>query len=154
MPAHSSRRIVNIPTVSQLRTPLLSLLLLAIALLAPRGFTQTDLGGITGTIQDNTGAAIPNCQVDIKNLNTSAVRTVKTDQNGFYTVPSLTVGPYEITATASGFQRSVKNIELTTSGANGDIQLTVGNVQEQVTITAASGAVALQTDSHDVATSV
>src|ERR1700761_922441 len=154
MPAHSSRRIVSIPAVPQLRTPLLSLLLLAIALLAPRGFTQTDLGGITGTIQDNTGAAIPNCQVDIKNLNTSAVRTVKTDQNGFYTVPSLTVGPYEITATASGFQRSVKNIELTTSGANGDIQLTVGNVQEQVTITAGSGSVALQTDSHDLATSI
>src|ERR1700761_4061298 len=133
---------------------LLSILLLIAVVSAERGMAQTELGAVTGTIQDNTGAAIPNCQVDIRNLNTSAVRSTKTDQNGFYTIPSLTVGPYQITATASGFQRAVKPIELTTSGANGDLQLTVGNVQEQVTITASSGSVALQTDSHDVATSV
>ncbi|AXC12825.1 Oar protein [Acidisarcina polymorpha] len=123
-------------------------------LLMEQGFAQTDLGGITGTVQDNTGAAIPNCEVQIKNLNTSAVRTVKTDQNGFYTVPSLTVGPYQITATVTGFQRAAKSIELTTSGANGDIQLTVGSVQQQVMITESSGSIALQTDSHDVATTV
>ncbi len=140
--------------------PKISILLSVVMLVAGEafvlqpGFAQTELGSITGTIQDNTGAAIPNCQVDIKNLNTSAARTVKTDQNGFYSVPSLTVGPYQITATMSGFQRAVKTIELTTSGANEDIQLTVGNVQEQVTINAASGSVALQTDSHELATSV
>jgi Carboxypeptidase regulatory-like domain/TonB dependent receptor len=137
------------------RRPLLVLVLMLVAILLPQpGFGQTDLGSITGTIQDNTGAALPNCQVDIKNLNTSAVRSVKTDQSGFYTVPSLTVGAYEITATMSGFQRAVRTLELTTSGANGDIQLTVGNVQEQVTITAGSGSVALQTDSHELATSI
>jgi hypothetical protein len=130
------------------------MLVAGVALIPKLTIAQTDLGSITGTIQDNTGAAIPNCQVDIRNLNTSASRTVKTDQNGFYSVPSLTVGPYEITATISGFQRAVKTIELTTSGANEDIQLTVGNVQEQVTISAASGSVALQTDSHELATSV
>jgi hypothetical protein len=137
------------------RRPLLVLVLMLVAILLPQaGFGQTDLGSITGTIQDNTGAALPNCQVDIKNLNTSAVRSVRTDQSGFYTVPSLTVGAYEITATMSGFQRAVRTVELTTSGANGDIQLTVGNVQEQVTITAGSGSVALQTDSHELATTI
>ncbi|MGC2402142.1 MAG: carboxypeptidase regulatory-like domain-containing protein, partial [Acidobacteriaceae bacterium] len=147
-------RVTRMPAAFVANVYVLGILLLLTAFAGKRGLAQTDLGAITGTIQDNTGAAIPNCQVDIKNLNTSAVRSLKTDQNGFYNVPSLTVGPYELTATASGFQRAVKTIELTTGGANGDLKLTVGNVQEQVTITASSGAVALQTDSHDVANSV
>jgi hypothetical protein len=149
---HAGRaRRVFCPRVSAL----LAILVVAGALFAGQcGLAQTELGSITGTIQDNSGAAIPNCRVEIKNLNTSAVRTVTTDQNGFYSVPSLTVGPYQVTATATGFQRATQSIELTTSGTTEDLKLEVGSVQEQVTITASSGAVALQTDSHDVATTV
>jgi hypothetical protein len=115
---------------------------------------QTELGSITGTIEDTSGAAIPNCQVEIKSTQTSAVRTVATDQNGFYSVPSLTVGPYTISATASGFKRAVTNVVLTTGGTVANLQIPAGNVQQQVVVNAESGSVSLQTDSHELATSV
>jgi Carboxypeptidase regulatory-like domain/TonB dependent receptor len=117
-------------------------------------FAQTELGSITGTIEDTSGAAIPNCQVEIESTQTSAVRTVTTDQNGFYSVPSLTVGSYRISATAAGFKRAVTDVVLTTSGAVANLQIPAGNVQQQVIVNAGSGSVSLQTDSHELATSV
>ena len=115
---------------------------------------QTDLANIIGTVTDSSGAAIGNCQIEIRNNQTSAVRTVTTDANGFYSAPSLTVGSYTVTATANGFQRSQETIDLTLNGATANLKLNVGNVSQQVTVTGESGSVALQTDSHDVSVSV
>jgi Carboxypeptidase regulatory-like domain len=127
---------------------------LSFAYLATVTFAQTELGAITGTIEDTSGAAIPNCQVEIKSTQTSAVRTATTDQNGFYSVPSLTVGSYTISVSAAGFKRAVTNVVLTTSGTVANLQIPTGNVQQQVVVNAESGSVNLQTDSHELATSV
>jgi hypothetical protein len=117
-------------------------------------FAQTDLGSITGTIRDGSGAAIPNCQVEIKNARTNAVRIVMTDANGFYSAPSLTVGPYNITATAKGFRRSTQAVTLTLGGLAADLQLEVGDVSLEITVTSGAESMALQTDSHDLSVSV
>ena len=117
-------------------------------------YGQTELGSITGTIQDTSGAAIPNCQVEIRNDQTSAVRNVATDENGSFSVPSLTVGPYTISATAAGFKRAVTKVVLTTGGTVANLQIPTGNVQQQVIVDAESGSVSLQTDSHELTTSV
>ena len=134
--------------------PLTVVSLAFVSFAAVTAFAQTELGSITGTIEDTSGAAIPNCQVEIKSTQTSAVRTVTTDQNGFYSVPSLTVGSYRISATAAGFKRAVTDVVLTTSGAVANLQIPAGNVQQQVIVNAGSGSVSLQTDSHELATSV
>lgn len=115
---------------------------------------QTDLGSITGTVRDTSGAVIPNCNVEVKNGKTAAIRTAITDQNGFYVVPSLTVGGYTVTATATGFQRTQVTIMLTTSGTAANFQLAVGNVQQQVVVSADMGSVALHTDTHDLASTI
>jgi Carboxypeptidase regulatory-like domain/TonB dependent receptor len=117
-------------------------------------FAQTDLGSITGTIRDRSEAAIPNCQIEIKNARTNAIRTVMTDANGFYSAPSLTVGPYSITATAKGFRRSTQAVTLTLGGLTVDLQLEVGDVSQEITVTGGAGSIALQTDSHDLSVSV
>jgi Carboxypeptidase regulatory-like domain/TonB dependent receptor len=117
-------------------------------------FAQTDLGSITGTIRDSSDAAVPNCRVEVKNKETSTTRTVMTDQSGYFSVPSLTVGPYSISAIATGFKHLVTTVDVTTNGAVVNLQLSVGDVQEEVTVTSASGAVSLQTDSHELTTSV
>ncbi len=131
--------------------------LLVIGVIAGRGtalFAQTDLGSISGTIRDSADAALPNCQIEIRNEQTSASRSVTTDQSGYFNVPSLTVGPYSITATASGFKRVVTMVDVTTNGATANLQLTAGDVQQEVTVTSASGSVSLQTDTHELTTTV
>jgi hypothetical protein len=55
---------------------------------------------------------------------------------------------------AAGFKRAVTDVALTTSGAVANIQIPAGNVQQQVIVNAGSGSVTLQTDSHELATSV
>ena len=114
------------------------------------GHAQTDLAAITGTVMDNTGAVVPSCQVEVKNLATSTIRSTLTNAQGNYSVPSLPVGSYEVTATAAGFQTTKTVVDLVLSGATANFQLKVGSAVQQVTVNASSGAVELQSDSHDV----
>ncbi|WP_353073062.1 TonB-dependent receptor [Tunturiibacter gelidiferens] len=117
-------------------------------------FAQTDLGSLSGTIRDSADAVVPNCQIEIKNARTSTTRNVTTDQNGYFNVPSLTVGPYTVSATAAGFKHLVTTVDVTTNGATANLQLSVGNVQQEVTVTSESGSVSLQTDNHELVTTV
>ena len=87
---------------------------------------QTDLGFISGTVRDSADAVVANCQIEIKNTRTATTRSVTTDQNGYFNAPSLTVGPYTVSATAPGFKHLVTNVDVTTNGATANLQLSVG----------------------------
>ncbi len=128
----------------------------ATAILAPFQTlnAQTDLASITGTVVDASGASLANGKIEIKNKQTTAVRAVMTDANGFYSAPSLTVGSYEITATVDGFEKTTQSAVLTLEGLTLNFQLKPGNVAQEVRVNGASGSVALQSDSHDISTSV
>jgi len=128
----------------------------ALALLMPvRSLhAQSDLAGITGTVTDSAGAVLPNSTVEIKNTQTTAVRTVTTDASGFYSAPSLTVGPYSLTATINGFEKTTQSVVLTLGGLTVNFQLKPGSVSQEITVNGASGSVALQTDSHDISVSM
>jgi hypothetical protein len=132
------------------------LLLMIVAGVGPQKATlaQTDLGFISGTVRDAADAVVPNCQIEIKNSRTAATRTVTSDQNGYFNAPSLTVGPYSVSATAPGFKHLVTNVDVTTNGTTANLQLSVGNVQQEVTVTSGSGSVSLQTDNHELVTTV
>ncbi len=140
-------------TVSQLLRFVIALLVLT-AVPHQGLFAQTDLGSITGTIRDSSDATVPNCRVEIKNTKTATTRTVTTDQNGYFDVPSLTVGTYSISATAAGFKHLVTTVDVTTNGTVANLQLSVGDVQQEMTVDSASGAVTLQTDNHELTTSI
>lgn len=61
-------------------------------------------GAITGTVQDPSGAFVPNADIRITNQDTGAVvRTAKTDANGSFTAPLLPVGTYSVTVHSAGF---------------------------------------------------
>lgn len=115
---------------------------------------QSNLSGITGTVTDSAGAALPNAKVEIRNTQTTAVRTVTTDANGFYSAPALTVGSYTITATISGFEKTTQSVVLTLGGLAVNLAMKPGSVSQEIMVNGASGSVALQTDSHDVSVSV
>jgi outer membrane receptor protein involved in Fe transport len=111
---------------------------------------QTNLADITGTITDSTGALVSNSKVTVLNKATSATRTATTGPNGLYSFPSLPLDTYMITATAPGFQASTTTVDLTLSGVTANLSLKVGNGSETVTVSGASGTVALQTEDAEV----
>ena len=69
-------------------------------------FAQSNTGSITGVVTDQNGAVVPNASVTVTNVGTNDTRTVQTNTDGFYEVPSLSTGVYKITSTANGFQES------------------------------------------------
>src|SRR4051812_13819237 len=70
-------------------------------------FGQLTTGTITGTVADQTGAAIPGATITLKNADTGALRTVLTNETGKYEALSLQTGLYEASASLSGFQTVV-----------------------------------------------
>src|SRR5579864_7800593 len=69
---------------------------------------QTVSGTLTGHINDSTGAFIPNVTVTAKSAGTDLVRAAVTNGEGYYSLPFLPVGSYEVSASLKGFQGLVK----------------------------------------------
>ena len=115
--------------------------------LAPLAATaQSDLGSISGTITDTSGALVGNASVKITSEGTGAVRTVRTNKSGFYTVPALAPGKYTITVEAAGFEKLVRtgnNIDPSLPNTE-NLTLTVGQVTQAVQVSAEQET--LQTD--------
>jgi hypothetical protein len=87
-----------------LKSKLIWMGFLLIALLAQSFAQGGATGAITGTVQDNSGATIANAEVRISNQGTKVVeRTVQTAADGTFTAPLLPVGTYSLAITSSGF---------------------------------------------------
>jgi len=52
--------------------------------------------GILGNVTDATGAAVPGAAIRILNTGTGAILPTTTNNEGFYTAPSLPVGGYTV----------------------------------------------------------
>src|SRR5687767_157644 len=112
------------------------LLLLSIGLFVGVHAQSSTLGNITGTVRDQQGAAVPNVEVTILDEKTGASRTVSTNDDGFYSAPSLPPGRYSISAGPQGFKKSVATgVELHVSeNKTANLELQVGQVTETVTV--------------------
>src|ERR1039458_1095394 len=72
------------------------------AMMIPVVHGQSDVGRITGTITDATGAVIPSATVTVKNENTSRIHKVGANDKGVYFVAQLSPSRYTVTAEANG----------------------------------------------------
>jgi hypothetical protein len=125
--------------------------LIALLIAAP-AFSQTTTAVILGTVTDASGAAAPNASVQITNQGTGRVQATTTDNQGRYNVPDLPVGVYDVQATSTGFQTTIKKgVTLTVGGqAVVDFTLQVGQSQESVTVEA--NATQVETTTSDLGT--
>jgi Carboxypeptidase regulatory-like domain/TonB-dependent Receptor Plug Domain len=106
--------------------------------LAEQALGQVTGGSISGRLSDTSGAAIPAVTVTVNDTETGASRQVTTDEAGNYRVLSLPVGHYEVRAEKPGFKIVVRRgISLAVAQeAVVDLQMQVGEVTQQVTVTA------------------
>jgi len=116
-----------------------ALLLLPIAAPVRSALAQSESGraAIAGQVLDPSGGVIPNATITVKETQTGQVRTVMSDGAGLYSVPSLNVGAYNITASATGFGETSTDLNLTV-GQTAEINLTMkpGAVNTAVEVTA------------------
>src|SRR5579871_3577790 len=110
-------------------------------------FAQDISGSIAGTVFDPSGAGVPNARVTVSSLDRNQVaRTSTTDGAGNYSAPLLPVGKYSVSVEAKGFKKGTQtditlnvNDKLTVN-----LNLEVGDVQQEVTVQSAPVAVELQ----------
>lgn len=97
---------------------------------------------ITGTITDQSGAAVPRAAVVVRATSGNDIHKANTDATGQFNVAGLQPGQYDVQVTAPGFQPSKKQIEVQPEQvARADSTLSVGMVADTVNVTATAPAV-------------
>jgi hypothetical protein len=110
----------------------------AIMLCALTVVAQTNKGGISGTVIDQNGAAIPGAAVTITNAGTGQKQTLTTSESGAFSATSLDPVTYSLTVEAKGFKTAtVQSLKVDTAAtATANILMEPGAVGEQVTVVA------------------
>jgi len=123
---------------------------LAGALFFSANAQTTTVGTISGTVRDQKGAVVPRAEVSIQDERTGIVRSVHSDDNGFYLVESLPAGRYTVSTAPSGFKKTVaQSVDLhVTENKVVNLDLQVGQMSETVTVS--SDAAPVETRSGEV----
>jgi hypothetical protein len=123
-------------------------LLLGVAVCASAQTTGT----ISGIVQDEKEAALPNATVTARNVETNISRTSQTNEEGRYNFVNLPVGRYEVTVEAPSFSKYVQTgiTLLLNQPAVIDVTMKLGGVSEIVTVT--ENAALLNTTNAEVST--
>ena len=92
--------------------------------------------GISGRVEDASGAPIGSVRVQVKSLETGATRTVTTDEAGKFRLLSLPLGPQELRAEKENFKTAVRTgINLEVGQEVGVVlKLEVGDFVQQVVV--------------------
>ena len=109
---------------------------------------------ISGTVTDQSGAAVPDVEVSVTQNATGLKRSATSDSKGFYIIPDLPLGPYNLQAAKMGFRTFVRPDVVLQVGTNPEIQvsLQVGAVSDQVIVEATTSE--LETRTAGVGTTV
>jgi hypothetical protein len=98
---------------------------------------------VTGIVKDAQGAVVPGVTVTVLNTDTNVSTDDVSNQSGVFTIQKLQPGPIRITAALPGFKTFVREgITLRTAETvTVNVQLTLGAVEETVTVSAQSSTI-------------
>ena len=107
-----------------------------LALCALLGAATT--GSISGLAIDPSGAVIPGATLTVTNITTGVQSKTTSNENGFYSFPSLTVGRYDLMVESAGFtpQKRTGLVIDADSALQIDMTLTMIEKIEEVTVLA------------------
>lgn len=109
-------------------------------------------GQISGTVQDPAGVAVPNLNIELKNMGTGQVRSVATDVSGTFVVAELIPGTYMISINGAGFKTYEQTGIILTAAQRlslRPITLELGTVKEVVSVSAVTGQLQLEAASGE-----
>ncbi|HEY1340942.1 MAG TPA: carboxypeptidase-like regulatory domain-containing protein [Bryobacteraceae bacterium] len=113
---------------------------------------QTATGEVSGTITDNSGAAVPSATITLTNQETQIAQQSKTNQSGYYLFINVKPGSYTLQVELTGFKTArVPAFELAVNQhVAQNMTLEVGALTESVMVTAE--APLLQSSTSDLGT--
>jgi Carboxypeptidase regulatory-like domain len=126
--------------------------LLAALLLGCSGpvLAQLDTGSIRGVVTDPSGKVVQGAAITATSASTGTTYSTMSSNAGYFVMPLMRVGSYELKITSSGFKTAVYSNVTVSVGAttSRDVMLEVGAANESVTVTA--GAAMLEKDTSSI----
>ena len=120
-----------------------------VLILNTAAFAQVTTGDIVGRVTDSTGGVLPGATVTIEHLGTHDIRTVPSNGTGDFVFNLLPIGAYTVKVEMQGFITQTARVSLSTGDrARFDAKMQLGQVAENITVTAESPLV--QTDTATV----
>src|SRR5262245_5147424 len=131
--------------------------LVAMALLFSSGAwgQSSNTGTVNIRVVDETGAMVPDAQLQLTDRATNDKRTAVTQQTGTYSFVNLAYGTYQLTVTKSGFQTQILQEVLAQTSRDTSITVTlkVGDTAEKVEVVS-SATPLVETESSQMATTI
>lgn len=103
-------------------------------------WAQTNVGRIAGSVQDSSGAFIPDCAITATNPATGFKSSLKTDASGAFTFASLPAGTYDLRIEKEGFKVRLERGVILDAASSRDFgfKLDVGQVSDSVVVSASA----------------
>jgi outer membrane receptor protein involved in Fe transport len=116
------------------------ILMISLVLAATGAMAQVSSTGISGVVQDPSGAVVANASIVATQTETNYAAKTVSGADGGFALTSLPVGPYTLTVTADGFAPYTQTGLVLSVAQVSDVQvkLAVGQVAQQVTVRADS----------------
>ncbi len=131
-------------------------LVLAVLCVVPTVTSAQSVASVTGTVTDNSGAAVPGASIVLIDTRTNNSYFGKTASDGSYRIADLPPGPgYSLTVKKDGFQVfAVNGLYLPVATATTqDVKLEVGTLTQKVEVTA-QGSVTLDTTDASIGNNI
>jgi len=107
---------------------------------------QAGVAGISGVVQDATGASVPGAKVTVSNESKGITRNLETNQNGIFTAPSLIpASGYTVKVESAGFGSYERKDITLNVGQNVDLNIALSVAASTQTIEVSSGAPIVET---------
>jgi TonB family protein len=102
----------------------------------PRPATQ-EAGSLSGTVEDATGARVPQCNIGLRDQTGAFVATASTNEAGIYRFASIPAGRYSADYLARGFAMRTIPVQIASGrSSRQDIELELGQISQTIELTA------------------
>ena len=121
----------------------LSLVVVALMMMAPPLYAQQFKASITGIVTDAQAGVLPGATVVATNVDTNVATETTSDTTGVFSLKDLVPGPYRLGVSLAGFKTYVRDgiVLRTAETATLNVQLSLGALEETITVTAGLSAV-------------
>jgi hypothetical protein len=100
-----------------------------------QAYAQSNSASITGTVQDSSGAVVPNATVEIHNPVSHFDRSTTTDGSGRFSFANVPFNPYHMSVTVAGFAAYAQDVDVRSAvPLDIKVNLKVAGSSESVTV--------------------
>src|SRR5271155_2227923 len=108
------------------RTVLLAILAIAVLFFsAGPTWSQTSVASLNGTVLDESGGSMGGASISLREIDRNTMYYTTSDQSGYYAIPNLPPGRYELKAEFKGFSKYTQTGTILSVGQTATVNITL-----------------------------